>query len=623
MKLTTRQAMLRASRAEAVGEFTTAVKIYRNILKKNPNHNSAKENLSELLKISNGQKTNKRVDLAHQKKQISRVEKLCRTGKLKQAELLCKQLIFVSSESDILYGALGSILYQKGEALLAIESYDKAISLNSGTALHHLNKALALESLNRLDESLKSLNKGLHLNPANPKAYLDRASLYRKKGKLKEAFADCDRVLKIDAVFAEAHNDKGILYEELGNLREALRCYQRAIAIKPSSAYFHYNKALAHTAMGHIKEAIYCHEKAVELNPRHSQAYHCLMNLSPVKPNDQEIRRLNSIIGNPNTTSFDKVNFLFALAKIYDNTQDYNTSFSYLEKGNSYQSELINYNFQNYINTFNKIKELSIDIQSPNPKRPLPHRPQKPIFIVGMPRSGTSLVEQILASHHKVHGAGELSFIRELITPIFESSKSHKHNNRNTVSENQKLESFNKGYYDKISSLDIHEPYFTDKMPHNFMFVGFILSALPEAKIIHCRRDPIATCWSNYKTLFSHKGNSYAYNLKSLGAYFRLYEDLMSFWHKKLPGKIYDLSYENLTKYQEIESKKLLDFCNLEWQEECLNFHKTERVVKTASASQVRKEIYLGSSDEWKRYERHLSPLIKILEGGNASESSK
>jgi hypothetical protein len=164
-----------------------------------------------------------------------------------------------------------------------------------------------------------------------------------------------------------------------------------------------------------------------------------------------------------------------------------------------------------------------------------------------------------------------------------------------------------------LEALEVDERIITDKMPLNFRWIGIILSAFPGAKIIHLKRDPMATCWSIYKRYFFVRGNGYAYDLGDLGEYYRLYADLMAFWHEKYPNVIYDVCYERLTENQEEETRRLLEFCNLEWQEECLNFHKTKRLVKTISATQVRREMYRGSSEAWRKFERHLQPLRKAL----------
>ncbi len=234
---------------------------------------------------------------------------------------------------------------------------------------------------------------------------------------------------------------------------------------------------------------------------------------------------------------------------------------------------------------------------------------KKIIFILGMPRSGTSLVEQIISSHNEVHGAGELKALSKIIIQLIQTSSAI---DKIDLSENTIL-SIRQKYLDYLLSLNISENVITDKMPLNFRNIGFILSAFPEAKIVHLKRDSKAICWSIYKHYFSSKGTGWAYSQEDLAKYYGLYLQLMEFWHEIYPNQIYDLGYEDLTNNQEEETQKLLEYCELEWDESCLNFHTNERAVQTASSMQVRKKMYQGSSEEWKKYEEYLKPLIKTL----------
>ena len=224
-----------------------------------------------------------------------------------------------------------------------------------------------------------------------------------------------------------------------------------------------------------------------------------------------------------------------------------------------------------------------------------------------MPRSGTSRVEQIISSHPEVYGAGELNAIGRLCVPLV-----LKHTESNNHSEDV-IQSIRSNYLDLLNSFGVKEHVITDKAPLNFRFIGHILSAFPEAKIIHLKRDPVAICWSIYKSNWSGLGNGFSYNMDDLVDFYGLYDDLMKFWHKQFPGKIYDLSYEKLTTNQESESKKLIKYCALDWDKKCLEFHKNTRAVKTASSLQVRQKMYQGSSEVWKEYEEYLQPLIKAL----------
>ena len=229
----------------------------------------------------------------------------------------------------------------------------------------------------------------------------------------------------------------------------------------------------------------------------------------------------------------------------------------------------------------------------------------RPIFIVGMPRSGTSLVEQIVASHNEAHGAGELEFSTQIFSSIIA--------NISGDVDKKDLLFFREQYLAKLNALKCSKNIITDKMPMNFRYIGLILSAFPEAKIIHLKRDARATCWSIYKNYFDSDGIGYSYDQNDLAQYYGLYSDLMSFWHERFPDQIYDICYEDLTTNQEEETRKLLEYCDLDWDENCLNFHSNKRAVKTASALQVRKKMYQGSSEAWKKYEAHLQPLIKGL----------
>ncbi len=231
---------------------------------------------------------------------------------------------------------------------------------------------------------------------------------------------------------------------------------------------------------------------------------------------------------------------------------------------------------------------------------------QQPIFILGMPRSGTTLVEQILASHSQVYGAGELVLLDQSVNTIEWNS---------TRLSSDQLQSIRKSYLTGLSKIGASERYITDKMPLNFWWIGFIFAATPEAKIIHVKRDARATCWSNFKHYFSRDGTGFAYDLQDVTEYYKIYIDLMVFWHEMFPGRIYDLNYEALTVHQEDEIRNLLDYLGLSWEDQCLGFHKTERVVRTASAAQVRQKMYQGSSEEWRKYEKHLEPMVELLRG--------
>ena len=295
----------------------------------------------------------------------------------------------------------------------------------------------------------------------------------------------------------------------------------------------------------------------------------------------------------------------YALAKVYEDLGKQDDQFKFLHEGNRLRKQELNYSFVQDQNLFSIVKKMYI---SP-PSLSYEVSTIRPVFILGMPRSGTSLVEQIIASHHAVYGAGELTTLADLIEPIVKDQLAK---DKYKLPEKAFL-SIREQYLDALSRFNVPENVITDKMPLNFQYIGFILSAFPEAKIVHLKRDAIATCWSIYKHYFSSAGNGWAYNLDDLAGFYGIYTDFMDFWHQSFPDKIYDLCYEDLTTNQEEETRKLLEYCELDWDENCLNFHTSKRVVKTISTLQVRQKMYQGSSEAWKKYEANLEPLIKAL----------
>ena len=288
-------------------------------------------------------------------------------------------------------------------------------------------------------------------------------------------------------------------------------------------------------------------------------------------------------------------------------------SFYYLEQANLLRKQELNYKIDDDRRLTTRIREL---FTAPNPTLEVPpdgSTSTQPLFIVGMPRSGTSLVEQILASHSKVHGAGELTAMNELASRILSNLPDQNVSQDTSQLSQNAINTVHDDYLEELAALNVPENTITDKMTLNFRWIGLILCAFPDAKIIHVNRDPRATCWSIYKHYFPFKGGGYAYDQVDLVEFFMLYIDLMSFWRERFPNTVYELCYEDLTENQEPETRKLLAYCGLEWEEQCLSFHETKRAVRTASAAQVRKSMYQGSSEAWRNYEVHLQPLISGL----------
>jgi hypothetical protein len=291
----------------------------------------------------------------------------------------------------------------------------------------------------------------------------------------------------------------------------------------------------------------------------------------------------------------------------------YEKAFYYLKEGNTLKRKTFEYSAEETKAEFEQIKSTFTKTFILNNSK-FGNPDNTPIFILGMPRSGTSLVEQILVSHPDVYGAGELYYLRQIISQLAKADSVNQICENISKSGEEITTRLGLDYINKIRNFSAATKFITDKMPHNFLWIGAIISALPNAKIISCTRDPMDNCLSIYKNNFA-KGQKYAYDLQELGHYHLRYQDLMRYWHEVFPGKIYAINYEKLVDAQETETRKLLKHCGLSWDEACLSFHKTSRAVTTASAVQVRKPIYKESVQLWKKYEKQLQPLSKLLSG--------
>ena len=288
----------------------------------------------------------------------------------------------------------------------------------------------------------------------------------------------------------------------------------------------------------------------------------------------------------------------FALSKMYEDIGEFDQAYVHLSEGNALRKKLLNYSIDQDENLFIKLKDVMPILFQNSLKLEDKSDKPKPIFILGMPRSGTTLVEQIITSHSNVAGGGELRYVSHYGFHLAVDPESV---------ENDRIHEFRNKYLSELAKLSKDNHFVTDKMPQNFRFIPLICAAFPNAKIIHVQRNTAATCWSNYKQYFSTQDLGYCYDLQDIKAYYKLYKNLMKLWQSKYSDRIYNLDYEKLTTDQEKETKDLIAHLDLTWEETCLSPHKNERSVKTASQQQIRKEIYKGSSEAWRKYEAYLN----------------
>ena len=543
--------------------------------------------------------------LALSKAQIDSVIHLYSSGQISEAIDLINSLNDQYPNVPLLYNILGACYKVLGKLENAEKMFKTAFSIKPDYAEAHFNHGIIMKGLNRIDEAIKSYKNAIAIIPNYPDAHNNLGNAFREKGQFNDAIESYEWAVAYKPEFVQALNNLGNTQRDVGMQHLAVKNYQKAFSIDPSFLDSLFNLGVVQKELGLKKEARKNFEKVLELQPKNFKVFRNLGDVKKYTDQDSQIiDNLESILENNSLEQSELIDLNFSLSKIYGDLGDLDKQFKFLSEGNSLRRNLSGYSIANSIQLFSKIKKI-FKSESTLSRSNEKNSSIKPIFIVGMPRSGTSLVEQIIASHNEVFGSGELEFLSQILAPIISQSLMLNENTKKLV-RNQ--------YLLKLEALKINEKTFTDKMPMNFRYIGFILSAFPEAKIVHLKRDARATCWSIFRSYFDSEGIGYAYDQKDLAEYYGLYSDLMSFWHKLYPNQIYDVCYEDLTINQEDETRKLLAYCDLEWDENCLNFHANDRAVKTTSTLQVRKKMYQGSSVVWKKYESYLKPLIKGLE---------
>ena len=319
---------------------------------------------------------------------------------------------------------------------------------------------------------------------------------------------------------------------------------------------------------------------------------------------DEQYLKMRELYLDENISEEQRCHINFGLAKACEDLGNFEQAFTHYTKGNELRKKLLNYDINQDVELFRKIKSnyLRIEKNSLEPDKLLKNL--TPIFIVGMPRSGTTLVEQIISSHSKVTGAGELAFAAQFGAAIATGV---------TEANSESLLNFRNIYLTKLKSVSNENLIVTDKMPQNFYYIGLLAAAFPEAKIIHVKRNPAAVCWANYKQYFVSKNIGYCYAIDDVISYHKLYENLMDFWTNTLSNRIYKLDYEQLTVNQESKTRQLIEYLGLDWDEKCLSPQNNMRSVATGSNLQIREKVYKGSSQQWKKYQPFLNGALDGL----------
>ena len=488
-----------------------------------------------------------------------------------KAEQLLRKVLILNNTDEYNY-ILGNTLKFQNKYEEAIEAYKKSISLNNNFSEAYNNLANVQKKIESFDDALLNYKNAIRTNQNNFEAYYNLANLLKSLKNYDEANENYKKVISLNPKFTDAYNNIGTIYSILGKFDDAKKYYI----------------------------------KSIEINKYFAEPYKNYVQLCKTNENDQVFNNLKEIVNKENLDDEQKEIFFYSISKAYFDIENNDLAFKYLNSANKLKLNKLNYSFNKEKKEFKKIKEFFLNKELLNPNS-FKENKIKPIFILGMPRSGTSLIEQIISNHSEVHGAGELDSL-----PI--SVKKSDWINSNDLEKISKK--IRNEYLDRVSLMTKNK-YITDKLPGNFKRIGFILNALPDSKIIHLQRNPMAICWSNYKSNFNSIGMGYTLNQEYTAEYYLLYSDLMKFWNERYPKKIINVNYENFVENFETEIKVLFTKLNLNWENQLYDFHKNERPVETASLMQVRNKIYKKSSEQWKNYKKYLTPMTNILSANN------
>ena len=544
------------------------------------------------------------------KKEVNYAVKLLTNGQINEALKIVEALIKKSPNVPLLYNIRGVCYQTIRELGNAIDDFSQATILKSDYAEAYCNLGVTYQEKGDLVSAVNAYKNAIDNDNNYPTAHNNLGKIFLASGEIDSSIEHLECAITLKSDFADAHNNLGSAFLRINKLNDAIKSYKKAIALKPDFAVANNNLGIAYLRTGDPKLASKFFENAITITPGYATAHHNLSGVKVYKEKDKQVSLIESLLIENNLSQKERIYLNFALAKAYEDLGNHEELFKHLNEGNRIRKKEMSNSIADS-EEHNELIKLFFNSNNINNIK-LTYRdslPIRPIFIVGMPRSGTSLVEQIISSHHEVYGAGEVNNFHNIIMPIIEKHAV----NENYNLKNDEFALIRKQYSNSLERFYANEKVITDKWILNFKTIGFILSAFPESKIVHLKRDARATCWSIYKHYFSDEGNRWAYDYQDLARFYKSYVGLMDYWHNLFPGKIYDISYEDLTSDQEKETRNLLKYCDLDWDENCLNFYTNTRAVKTASAVQVRNKMYQGSSDVWRKYSEHLKPLLDAL----------
>lgn len=538
---------------------------------------------------------------------------LASTGRGKEADAAFEASFELSPERKKL--ALAAKHHQEGRIEDAEQLYRQVLNNNPRNVDALRMLAMVAATAKRYDDAERLLRKAVGIAPDFLTAVVDLGRVLKEQDRFEEAIDCFKNAIAINPNNPHTHFLLASAYSPAALNLEAAREYRRALDLAPEHPGALLGLGNALKTIGKQDEAIKAYQDCIRVRPDNGEIYWSLANLKTYRFSDEQIAEMAARVDNhEGLTDQSEVNFLFALGKAHDDRQDYDKAWRYYERGNGKQRMLAQYD-PVQTETLNDaiIEVFDKALLEEKAGKGCPDR--APIFVLGLPRSGSTLVEQILASHSQVEGTSELPYLGRVAMSL-NRNRADGVNYPEAVRELEAAHLTALGE-DYINYAQLHrtegKPFFIDKMPNNFPTIGFLNLILPQAKIIDARRHPLDACVGNFRQHYA-KGQTFSYDLTDLGEYCLQYLRMMDHWQQALPGRILTVQYEEMVTDFENQARRLLDHCELPWEEACGRFYETERPVRTASSEQVRQPIYTGALNFWRNYERHLDELIEIVE---------
>jgi len=541
-------------------------------------------------------------------------------SRLGEARLILLQAVENNPKDFECRHLLGIVCERNGQLHQAADAYEFCLSLDANQPRICNDLGSVHHKLGQYDQSVQYFRRATELNSEFAAAWSNLAGALNSCRKHEEAEQACLRAIELNPDSAGANFNYGNVLKDLGKAEQALSYYYRALGIQPQNVDFLLNTASLLNTLGRFDDAATLCRKIISIEPRHARAHYCLFTFTPHDVTDEEVAQLTALLADPSLKPEEKSAAHFSLGKRFDRLEQYDKAFAHFAEANRHSPRRGQFDHDRLRELVDRMQEtFTADLLSNPPFRG--SESTQPIFILGMPRSGSTLVEQILTSHSQIRGAGECDGIRTLITQhlrplhVSSSGESLEFPDAKIIRGlmQHQADEMMQIYLQRLQEMGGEAPRLTDKMPSNAFQIGLLQLLFPNATIVYTQRDPRDICLSCYFQNFN-VGHEFSFDLRQTAQFYREHVRIMQHWHQVSPRPIHVVEYERLVADQEGESRRLIEqICQLPWEDRCLRFQDNPRAVQTASLWQVRQPIYQKSAGKWKAYATHLAPLFEEL----------